>query len=486
MNNHRQKSISAFSGQVGDLVKGSAITIALGKSVGEAARLMSEARVGSLVVVSGKKPVGIVTKTDLVRRVLARDKGGKVQVSQVMTPQIQAVDRSALLFDGLMQMIQHRIGHLVVMDRGRVVGVVSDRDWLAYQKLHPLALVKDMEQAETVAELAELREKANGLVSQFFREEGTAEMLTELVTEINDRTVRQVIALTLKAMKTPPPVKWAWMAMGSEGRLEQTLSTDQDNGLIFEAPHGPPPPSVRKWFLGFAERVVSGLETCGFPRCKGNIMATNPELCLSLGEWKEMFGGLVDEVNPTDLIRASIYFDFRCLEGEPSLVDALRKDLLKRIGKNRGFLRFMAGRSEFYGDLAINSFSWRVRALFGLNPPPVDLKKEGISPMVRATRVLALAHGIEETNTIKRLALIQKKKKLPNGLGEAVRHAYDFIMLLRIRNNFRQQENQESPHNRVDFNSLNQLEFRFLVESLKTIDAFQDFVWGEFGEVTIQ
>ena len=475
---------SAFDTRVGELVARSGIGIGSDRPIREAATRMTEESIGSLVVIESGEPVGIVTKTDVVRRVIAAGVDAGEPVGRVMSRDLVTIDAEAYLFDGLMTMIRNRVGHLVVTDGGRFAGVVSEGDWIAFQRHHPLALLQRIEKAPSVEALAEHRREALDFLEALFETEGTVRSLTELVTEINDRVTRRVIDIGVAEMTEPPPAAFAWLALGSEGRREQTLSTDQDNGLVFADVESAELTAARQWFLTLARRVNGHLATCGFPLCKGNTMASNPELCRSLSEWHELFGELVSRADPQDLIKASIYFDFRCLHGDRSLVERMWRDLLDRVGDNRSFLRFMAGEGAVYGGSPVNSPAWRLRSLVGLAPPPVDVKRQGLSPLVRMLRVIALDLGSSETNTLDRLELAREHGRLPGDLAESAADAYEFVMLKRLRWQSRQKDSAEP--NRIDPREMNRLERTFLVEALKTIDRVEQQVRGDYGGAVIQ
>ena len=478
------RTYSPFDTRVGELVVRSGIGIGPARTIREAAARMAEESVGSLVVVEAGTPVGIVTKTDVVRRVVAAGVGPGEPVQRVMSGDLITIGADAYLFDALMTMIRNGIGHLVVTDAGRFAGVVSAGDWLAFQRNQPLALLQRIDGAPTVASLADYRSEALDFLEELFNDAGTARSLTELVTEINDRVTRRVIDISLAELTEPPPASFAWLAMGSEGRREQTLSTDQDNGLVFAHAADAGPEPVREWFLTLARRVNGHLATCGFPLCKGNTMASNPELCRSLSEWHELFRELVRRADPRDLIRASIYFDFRCLYGDRSLVERMWRDLLEHIARNRSFLRFMAGEGAVYGGSPVNSLSWRLRSLVGLAPPPVDVKRQGLNPLVRMLRVIALDLGSSETNTLDRLQLAREHGRLPVDVAESAADAYEFVMLKRLRWQSHRKDSAEP--NRIDPREMNRLERTFLVEALKTIDRVEQQVRGDYGGAVIQ
>ncbi|MEE8396418.1 MAG: DUF294 nucleotidyltransferase-like domain-containing protein, partial [bacterium] len=432
-------ALSPFSNSLEELIRGEPITIPPDLSVVQAARRMKEAGVGSLVVTEGGRPAGILTRTDLVDRVLLSARDPATRVSAVLTTELVTIEKERPIFDGLLLMIRHNISHLILTDGGQLAGVVSERDWLTFQERHPAALLRRLDTASSVESLAALRTKANRLVRHLFEAEGTAAALTRFVTEINDRVGRRVIQLALDALEPeagPPPAGFAWIAMGSEGRCEQTLSTDQDNGLVFADVEPAETEQVRGWFLRLAARVVEGLEVCGFPRCEGNTMATNPKLCAPLAEWRSMFATCLNEADAQALLRVSIYFDFRCLYGESALVTALRDGLQSDLRTQRGFMRHLAG-MIMEGRPPIHTLGWRVRSLIGLQQRPLDLKKQALAPLVAAVRALALACAVPQTNTLERLHGVEAAGVVPAELARACRSAYDYLMLLRIRQNFR-------------------------------------------------
>ncbi len=478
------RTYSPFDTRVGELVARSGIGIAPDATIREAAERMAEESIGSLVVLEAGEPVGIVTKSDVVRRVIAAGVDPGEAVRRVMSPDLVTVAAESYVFDGLMTMIRNGIGHLVVTDAGRFTGVVSESDWLAFQRHQPLALLQRIDSAPTVAVLSAYRGEALDFLEELFDDAGTARSLTELATEINDRVAQRVIDISLAEMAEAPPAAFAWIAMGSEGRREQTLSTDQDNGLVFEDVPVAELEPVRQWFLALAGRVNAHLAACGFPLCKGNTMASNPELCRSLSEWHALFRRLVQRADPQDLVKCSIYFDFRCLHGDGTLVDRMWQDLLSCIHDNRALLRFMAGEGSVFGGSPVNSLRWRLRSLVGLPPPPVDVKRQGLSPLVRVLRVIALDLGSSETNTLERLELARDHGRLPVDLAGSAADAYEFVTLKRLQWQSRQKDAAEP--NLVNPREMNRLERTFLVEALKTIVRVEEQVRGHYGGVAIE
>jgi CBS domain-containing protein len=298
--------------------------------------------------------------------------------------------------------------------------------------------------------------------------------LTEFVSTLNDMLTQRVIEFELAGADLEG-IEFCWMAMGSEGRLEQTLSTDQDNGIIFEAPEGVPPEAVRERLLPVARRINEDLARFGFPLCKGEVMASNPKWCLSLGEWKHAFSSWIHRGSAPELLNATIFFDFRPLFGSARLTQELREHLAAKIKENRLFLKKMVenalGREPPLG--VIRDF---VTTDAEGEPHTIDLKVNGTALFVDAGRIFALATGLTETNTPRRLRGAGRKWNQEEGQVEAWIDAFFFIQFLRMRNHQRQIQQGLPTSNRVDPATLNDLDRRILKESFRQAKKLQSLM----------
>ena len=189
-------------------------------------------------------------------------------------------------------------------------------------------MVEDIEKSQSLDELLETRQKIDNVRQMVLRQSGSVRKAVELITALNDRVTFKFLRLTEQEMQDEgygkPPVRYSWMALGSEGRREQTLRTDQDNALVFETVPAEDKEAVQKWFLTFSQRVVNGLARYGFPLCPGEIMASNPQWCLTEQEWQRTFLNWVNNPTPETLRMASIFFDFRELHAATPFLAELR------------------------------------------------------------------------------------------------------------------------------------------------------------------
>ncbi|MGH8690845.1 MAG: DUF294 nucleotidyltransferase-like domain-containing protein, partial [Burkholderiales bacterium] len=322
------------------IVKRAAVTCDPGRPLAEAAALMRTHGVGSVVVTDSRShPIGIVTSHDMVR--VAAEDAGKRRVSEIMSSDPVSLPAHALAYEAAVTMAARRIRHVLVMDEGRLIGVVSERDLFSLQRLGLGEITMALRLAGDIHALAGLAVEIRKLTAALVEQGVAPEQLTLFATALNDRLAQRVIEIVRKRHDLER-ISWCWLAFGSEGRFEQTLSTDQDNGLLFAAHDAAEASQARPRLLAFAREVNEGLDACGFPLCKGNVMASNPELCLSLAEWQAKMSGWIEASMPEALLDAAICFDFRALYGDASLVVTLREWMSGRIKRHPVFLRHMA------------------------------------------------------------------------------------------------------------------------------------------------
>jgi len=380
--------------------------------VSEVLKTMHAERIGSMVVVdAAQKPVGIFTVLDVLGRVAAPQAPVEGPISAVMTPAPVTLEEAATLADAATTMARHGIRHVVVTRDGRLAGVVSERDLFALQRVSLRRTSERIRAADGLGELVAAAADVRELAQQLLAQGVDAEHLTAMISALNDALSRQVI--TLAAAQQRLPHAWCWLALGSEGRMEQTFVTDQDNALIFAAAD---PGAARAAYLAFAGEVNRNLDACGFPLCKGDIMARNPRWCLSAQEWRAVFLGWIGNSDGQALLDASIFFDLRPLAGDAVLAGELRAAVLAQTSANRVFQRALA-------ETAMRAAP-PLGLLQDFSADELDLKLTGARPITDAARVLALARGVAETGTAPRL----------RACGEsASADAFHYIQGLRLR-----------------------------------------------------
>ncbi len=441
--------------------------------VRSALETMSQAKVGSLVVAGeDRKPVGVFTRSDLLDRVVLADLPHTAPISQAMSPAPFMLEEQATAYDAMLAMATHGIRHVLVTDaEGRLTGVVSERDLFALQRVGLRQIRQTIEEAVTVDALLQSVSDVRQLSFNMLAQGIGAEQLTQFISALNDAITRRVLQLNLEKHNFDG-IEWAWLAFGSEGRDEQTFSTDQDNGIVFVCEDAATLDNLRQRFLSFALDVNKDLDRCGFPLCKGNIMASNPQWCLSLDEWKDQFSQWIRQPHPDALLNATIFFDFRPLFGKADLAEAMRRHLLQQTASSPMFLRAMA-KNALDVEPPLGKIRDFLTDLEPGQPGKIDLKKYGSRIFVDVARIYALASGVHNTNSVQRLRIAAKRLSIREDEINAVLEGLDFIQLLRLQHQYLEGEPGRQGDNLINPDKLNELDRRILKESFRQARKLQ-------------
>ncbi|MGV8863896.1 MAG: putative nucleotidyltransferase substrate binding domain-containing protein [Pseudomonas sp.] len=458
--------------RLGELAMRHPVTCTRDTPLRAAVKLMHYQQVGSIVIVDERKtPLGIFTLRDL-RQVVAdgvEDLG--LPIEQRMTQAPFSLSPDATAFDAAIAMTERHIAHVCLVKDKRLCGVVSERDLFSLQRVDLVHLARTIRTAPRIESLANLRGEIVQLVDRMLAHGASSTQITQIITLLNDHTVSRVIELTL-AEKGDPGIAFTWLCFGSEGRREQTLLTDQDNGILFEARDAAHAAEIRGKLLPLAQQINQSLAQCGFTLCKGNIMAGNPDLCLSRAEWSRRFSAFIREATPENLLASTIYFDLRVVWGDEQGADQLRHEILDQIADNRLFQRMMA-ENALRHQPPVGRFREFVLARKGGEKATLDLKVQGLTPFVDGARLLALSNGIEASNTLERFRQLVAKEVIEPLDGAAYEEAYHFIQQTRMQQHQMQSRQNQPYSNRVDPDILNHLDRRILRESLRQAQRLQ-------------
>ncbi|VXB49890.1 putative nucleotidyltransferase substrate binding domain-containing protein [Pseudomonas sp. 8O] len=457
--------------RLGELAMRQPIGCAPDTPLRDAVRMMHEQHVGSIVVLDpADKPLGIFTLRDL-RRVVADGVDLAQPIDNLMTPNPFHLAPDASAFDAAIAMTERHIAHVCLVEHEKLCGVISERDLFSLQRVDLVHLARTIRHAGKVETLAGLRSDIRLLVDRMLAHGASSTQITHIVTLLNDHTVCRVIELTLEDMGDPG-IPFTWLCFGSEGRREQTLHTDQDNGILFEAESASEATAIRERLLPIAREINQRLAQCGFTLCKGNIMAGNPELCLSRQEWSRRFAGFVLEATPENLLGSSIYFDLRTIWGPDEGCEQLREALLGRVASNSLFQKMLA-ENALRQRPPVGRFRDFVVARSGADKDTLDLKVQGLTPFVDGARLLALANGISAVGTLERLRALVAKGVIDALDGAAYEEAYHFIQQTRMQQHQLQARDELPYSNRVDPDHLNHLDRRILRESFRQAQRLQ-------------
>lgn len=437
----------------------------------EALETIRSNHISAIVVVDdAMHPVGVFSVRDLISRVILPATPLDTPMRAVMTPDPMALPPSAHAFEAALLMAKHGFRHVLIAEEGRLTGVISEKDLFSLQRVGVTQISAAIRSAANLEALrhsaTEIRQLGHNMLAQGV----AAEQLTQIISTLNDLLTQRVIELECGGRC---PYVFCWLSFGSEGRLEQTLATDQDNGLIFVPPEGADLEAVRRVMLELAKRINIALDACGFPLCKGDIMASNPRWCLTLEEWKTTFSSWIGTPEPETLLNASIFFDFRPLLGAGDLAVQLRAWLLEQTKQSPRFLHEMSVNALHNRPPLGMVRDFVVESASGAHPHALDLKLNGTTPFVDAARIFALASGVEATGTAARLRSAAGPLNISATEVEAWISGFFFLQLLRLRRQHEESLAGEELDNYINPDNLNDLDRRILKETFRQTRKLQ-------------
>lgn len=441
-----------LSTPVGALVIRKALYVPQDATVSETARIMRLAKVSSALVAGD--PYGIVTSGDLRNRVLAEELPPTTPVRSVMSHPVITLPENAPLYEALLLMLGEGFEHIPVTRRGRVAGVITHMDMLRHQARSPMLVLGRIRAIDRLEALdgysAEIADTAEAL----FADGVEAIRIARVIASLNDALCGRLLRLAEEELG-PPPCPYAWLVLGSEGRMEQVLLSDQDNALVYRDDD----PEAEAYFARLAELVVGALLKAGFPACTGGYMATN--WCRPMAQWLDTFHQWIDAPEPQALVEAAVFLDFRPVYGELSL-EPMHRALLRAADAPQFLVQLSRAAATF--DPPLGAFG-RIRS----DDRKVDLKRGGIAAIVLLGRLYALAAGSTARPTLERLEVASARGLLGEVGAQLLADAYHFLMALRLREQLRTLAAGGELDNRICLDDISWLEQRRLRDTFRSI-----------------
>ena len=424
-----------FRRRVRDAMTGTFLSLPPATTAHRAAAAMRENGAGALVVVEGEYPVGIVTEQDMVFRVLAtaQDGAGKT-LGEIMSSPIHSIAPDEYLYKAMGFMSTKRILFLPVMEGGRVVGLLSIRDILALATKDTLALVENIETADSIEMLKDIRSRRRGICLSLLDDNVPATEVSQILSSVNRDLHRRTLEICLAQMssegKGDPPAPFCLIVMGSHGRGENHFRTDQDHGLIIGDVQSERRALVEAYFAELGSRLSEGLREIGFPLCTGGVMSSNRQWRKPLAEWQQEVDRWLTDVDPVTVRRTTVFYDFVPLWGDVALASRLRAQLTSRVKGNVRLIRALFEDAAHH-MVPLTFFKGFVTEKSGPHKGQMDLKESGLLFIVECARILALLHGVAEVGTIERVGELERLGVMPPDEGRLVRGAYGtFVRLL--------------------------------------------------------
>ena len=466
-----------LSRSVRTLARRAPVTAAADATVREAAARMRSERVSSLLLVSDDRLVGILTDRDLRSRVVADGLDAGTPVSEIMTADPIRIAADASAMEALILMSRHNIHHLPVLNPGaesdaetdRLVGVVSTTDLMRLQADNPVHLVGEVWKQNDVDGLIEVSRRLPSVLVHLADTNTRAGDASRVVTAVSDALTQRLLELA-ETRLGDPPVPYAWLALGSQARREQTAHSDQDNALLLSNDYNDD--AHRAYFVQLARFVCDGLDACGFEYCPGEVMAITDRWRRPLDSWKKLFRSWIEEPEPKALMHASIFFDLRAVHGDASLAEDLRRFVLEHTKRNSIFLACLTVNAlDFQPPLGF--FRQFVLGEHGGQEDTLDLKHNGLVPIVDIARIAALAEGKAPVNTTARLHDTGGTKTLAPADARDLCDAYAFIARIRLRHQAGRIRNGETPDNFISPDDLSPFDRRHLKDAFKIVSRMQ-------------
>lgn len=453
---------------ISSLLSNQPVSLSPQHSVEDAAKMMSENRISSLIITQDNQLVGILTDRDLRSRVLAQGRDGTTVIADVMTEHPCRIEESGLLFEASMLMSTNNIHHLPVMKGNAVVGMLTTTDIVRAQNNQPIFLIGEINRAQDLAQLVEISQRFGALLQSLIESEARAQEIGRILTLLSDCVTRQLLKLGHQQFGQAP-FDYSWIVFGSQGRMDQTAGSDQDNAMILAQT---PTPQQASYFKQLSEFVCHGLDACGYVYCPGEIMAQTDKWRVDLTTWQQYFSRWIDTPSPQALLNTSIFFDMRLLAGNDELFEQLQQHVLLRTSGNQIFIASMAA-------LAVSStpplgfFGKFVLERDGEQNKVLDLKQRGVAIVNDIVRVYALHEGLREVSTLARLEKLVGRNILSEKDVRNLIDALEFIASMRLKNQGTQQKSGKTPNNYLKPSDISRLMRHQLKDAFEALHSAQ-------------
>jgi PAS domain S-box-containing protein len=457
-----------------------AVICGMDTTVDQLSQLMTERNVTAALVASETSAIiGIVTDHDLRERVLAEMVELSAPIYTIMSAPVTRIPENALIYEALMRMEERGVRHLAVEDQnGQIVSVIDSKSLIQFKRYGPIVLTREIARAKTFNEVAQYCQRTTPLVKSLLDSSARPIHVTNMLASICDAATERLVELALDELG-PAPAPFAFVAMGSQGRQEQTLLTDQDNGIIYAPVADVDTEIVADYFLALGKQVCEGLRQAGYQLCRGQVMASNPRWCRSLPEWMEGFDEWVLRSEPQEIIDLSIFFDFRTVYGNADLAHELRGYIHHVLQDEPAFFHFFAQNAQMFKPPFRLLGSIYLSGSGAERGGEINLK-DAMMPVVSFARLYALRHQVNQTNTLERIGALTERGIVLSSSRDEITAAYDFLMQLRLQNQLAAIQAGQTPQNTIHPSKLGYIQQELLKQAFAQIAAVQKKISYDF------
>jgi len=454
---------------VRSLLKRAPVTLPPQTPIIEAARLMREHRISSVLIVQDGALFGLITDRDLRNRVVATGLDTSRPILEIATLAPLTIDIERPAFDALLLMARHNIHHVPVLDGQRVAGMITGSDLTEQQSNSAIYLAGAIYRQNSLEALVQTSSRIRQLQQSLAAAEASAYSTGHIVSAITDALSARLLQLG-ELQFGPAPVEYAWVAAGSQGRNEQTAKSDQDNCMVLaddydEAQHG-------EYFKQLSRFVCDGLDACGYVHCPGEMMAMTDQWRQPLQKWRGYFHHWIAFPEPEALMLTGVFFDQRFVYGKAALIDELRAEVVQRTRGNKSFLVPLAGNAlqrqpplNWLGNISL------IKG--GAHEGYVDLKMQGIVPITDMARFYALAAGSDAVNTRDRLQIAADSGAITAERVRDLIDAHEFLGTLRLQHQAQRMSEGHAADNYLRPDELSNLERGHLKNAFAVVKSVQ-------------
>ncbi|MBU8878458.1 CBS domain-containing protein [Bacillus sp. FJAT-29790] len=463
-----------FVRRVQDLMQSPAITVNEEETVQNIAEKMVDYSISSVLVIDGNEHLtGIITEKDIVQRVVAKAFSGSLKAKDIMTSRLYTVSRHDYYFEVLSAFYMNGVKHLPVVEGEKAVGIVTLSNLLTKRNRGSMGIIKTIEES-SFENLPKVKYAIYDVLSNLIHDEISTIQTLEMITKLYDRLARHCVKLAVDSLerqgKGIPPVSFSWYQMGSSGRGEQFMLTDQDHFLVYADPEKENEAFVDKYFSLLGQEIVNHLQQAGYSLCKGRMMSSEEEWRGSVTKWQQRIRQWA--LKPTDdhILLGYNFLSFRFLYGDPSLDGLFTNMVQYQMKSSQTFVYYMAQQER---EKLVPQFEHPFQILFKGKRQMIDIKKHALFPLHHCLQVLGVHNGIIEGTPVLLLNELVKRGALSDGFADDLRHAYEVALRTRIQMSWKKHLRHEEITTEIKFALIRSWEKDELITMLKTVRSLQ-------------
>ena len=473
-----QENNILHSTRVKELQHQSVLTVTPNITIQETAKQMSSKKMTAALIVENDEIKGIVTDRVFCTKVVAGNHNPELEITTIMTENLITISSQDTGLDAMLIMARHNIRHLPVVDEGKIKGLLTATDLIHHQSHNPIYVVNEIHKAQSIDDLKKISAQLPMALCQLVDAGLKAHDISYSISSVGRAITQKLIKMGIVKLGKPP-VSFAFLVAGSLARNDQTVHSDQDNGMLLsndynEEVHG-------EYFKNLAHFISDGLNECGYVYCPGEVMATTDKWRQPYKTWLSYFKKWIHTPEPQALMYSSIFFDLRCIYGDQSLLVSLHEEIKGMIQENKMFLAFMAANGT-QNKPPLGLFRRFVLEKHGSEKKALNMKKRGIMPCTDIARVFALDAGVTQINTRDRFQLAYENKVISKEAYRDLTDAYDFLTMVRLKHQALKIKNNQEPDNYVEPIELSSLERRHLKDAFEIISTYQDVLSNKYNQ----